>query len=84
MLSANKGVGPFINKIKKSPSSIHCLGYVNRELQISQRVRRRVRKRVYHVLDSISAILRLLNGCSVLAARKSLQSVTNELHELKL
>ena len=32
----------------------------------------------------ISAILRMLNGCSVLVARKLLQSVTNEPDELKL
>ena len=35
-------------------------------------------------LQTNSVILCMLNGCSVLAARKSLQSVTNELDKLKL
>ena len=35
-------------------------------------------------LQTNPVILCMLNGCSVLTARKSLQSVTNELDKLKL
>ena len=41
-------------------------------------------EKVFIIFRPISAILRMLNGCSVLVARKLLQSVTNEPDELKL
>ena len=41
-------------------------------------------RKCLRTLQTNSVILCMLNGCSVLAARKSLQSVTNELDKLKL
>ena len=54
-----------------------------RELQIHNEYDDKYEK-VLRALQTNSVILCMLNGCSVLAARKSLQSVTNELDKLKL
>ena len=75
--------------LEESFTLMHSFDFSTRaitELRISQRVPRRVRESFHPVLDSagIYAILRMLNGCSVLAARKSLHSVTNKANESKL
>ena len=63
----------------------HCLRS-SRELQIHNEYDDEYEKVsvMLRTLQTNSVILCILNGCSVLAARKSLQSVTNELDKLKL
>ena len=58
----------------------------NRELQIHNEYDDEYEKVfvMLRTLQTNSVILCMLNGCSVLAARKSLQSVTNEPDKLKL
>ena len=58
----------------------------NRELEIHNEYDDEYEKVfvMLRTLQTNSVILCMLNGCSVLAARKSLQSVTNELDKFKL